>query len=110
MIIGDKDIWQFGEQYIDAITGKDAMPDEIIIFKQTVEEDKITRNEAENNRLQEVKEWHLKYDPLIMKFFEIENKDDIYWDDWHLSYNLATSLFDSDGELLEKIKQTFPDH
>ena len=135
MIIGDKDIWQFGDEYIDSNTGESATAEEIVIFKKWADEQKIRGEENKKIRLQEEKDWHLKYDPLIRKFFEYDEyeEDDIqedlsHMDDNYLAYQLATCMFDrtsgfnyfreqhpDDWEsLLNKmcldIKEIFPDH
>ncbi|KKN20705.1 hypothetical protein LCGC14_0932770 [marine sediment metagenome] len=133
MIINNnnRDIWQFGEQYIDGDTGKDATSEEIVIFKQKVEEQRLVGAKMEKIHLQKEKEWHLKYDSLIWDFFEYEelgmDKEDLlHLDDEYLAYHLATYLFDrasgygfeqlqtrhpNDWEKeLDEIKQKFPDH
>ena len=118
MEIGNRDIWQFGEQYIDADTGDEATTEEIAIFKKQVKQNKEMAAEREYIRQREKEEWCLKYHPLIRKFWEYgdtEQEEEEFqeyvenYDNDDLTYSLATALFDNEDRL-EEIKQVFPDH
>ena len=117
MQIGDKDIWQFGDQYIDSNTGNLATPEEISIFNNyfgTTEERGEAAVQWEKDRQEEDKMWHLKYDPIMQKFWGWDDEDLSSYakgmNDEHLTYSLATSIFDNQGIVSNKMKQAFPDH
>lgn len=116
MEINNKDIWQFGNQHIDANTGKPATKEEIAIFNKqfgTTEERKEFAESSKRERQDADKKWHLKYDSLVQKFRELDDEElESYvagMNDEHLCYDLATALFDNE-DVLGKIKEIFPDH
>lgn len=137
MQIGDKDIWQFGNEYINVNTGEPATQEEISIFEDSITKQKVIAAEEKEIRLQREKEWHEKYDNLIRDFFEYEEmgyeEEEIKvilksYDDDRLAYALATQMFDLtsgfnyfqeqhpddwEGQLDQvclEVKQSFPDH
>jgi hypothetical protein len=121
MIIGNKDIWQFGRQYIDIRTGKSATRCEIKTFLQEMKKQKAIREEWQRAEAEERKQWHAEYDPLIRKFFDFADNEVCphFHDDDDLCYALATFFydnsdikppFDPEPDALNEVKETFPKH
>ena len=105
MQIGNKDICQFGEQYIDIDTGQPATEEEISLFWVKIEEDRKLMDEISSVQKEkdkkESKEWHAKYDPSMKEFFNEEDDPDWepYGDEDDLIYALSTVLFDHSAVL-----------
>jgi len=132
MEIGNKDIWQFGGQYIDSNTGLEATPEEVATFRKRAlldDEGQVIRAEQIEKSLQIEKDWHERYDSSIRNFFEYDEDEELrYYDDDQLAYDLATRMFDLTSgfnyfkkqhpddwerqldQVCHEVKETFPDH